>query len=57
MDKLYKLSPSDFKYLWVDCKHCYYRKIKLGSPPPYGVFPTIFSRMNSLLQICTLNWI
>ncbi len=50
MDKLYKLSPSDFKYLWEDCKHCYYRKIKLGIPPPYGAFPAIFGRMNSLLQ-------
>ncbi len=50
MDKLYKLSPSDFKYLWVDCKHCYYRKIKLGISPPYGAFPAIFGRMNSLLQ-------
>lgn len=47
---MYKLSPSDFKYLWADCKHCYYRKIKLGIPPPYGAFPAIFGRMNTLLQ-------
>ncbi len=47
---MYKLSPSDFKYLWEDCKHCYYRKIKLGFPPPSGAFPAIFGRMNSLLQ-------
>lgn len=50
MDKLYKLSPSDFKYLWEDCKHCYYRKIKLGISPPSGAFPAIFGRMNTLLQ-------
>ncbi|MDO8573690.1 MAG: hypothetical protein Q7R77_02975 [Candidatus Daviesbacteria bacterium] len=27
-DTLYKLSPSDFAYLWNDCKHCYYQKVK-----------------------------
>lgn len=50
VDKLYKLSPSDFKYLWEDCKHCYYRKMKFGVSPPTGAFPAIFGRMNSLLQ-------
>ena len=47
---LYKLSPSDFKYLWEDCKHCYYQKIKLGVLPPSGAFPAIFGRLNKLLQ-------
>lgn len=23
---MYKLSPSDFRYLYKDCKHCYYQK-------------------------------
>lgn len=46
---MYKLSPSDFAYLWNDCKHCYYQKVKLGisySSP----FPAMFGRINSLLQ-------
>ncbi len=47
---LYKLSPSDFKYLWEDCKHCYYEKVKLGITPPSGAFPAIFTYMNKLLQ-------
>lgn len=47
---MYKLSPSDFKYLWVDCKHCYYHKVKLGIPPYSGAFPAIFTHMNGLLQ-------
>jgi len=52
MDKkrLYKLSPSDFKYLWEDCKHCYYQKVKLGVAPHSGAFPAIFTYMNKLLQ-------
>lgn len=47
---MYKLSPSDFKYLWEDCKHCYYQKVKLGVPPYSGAFPAIFTHMNNLLQ-------
>ena len=46
---MYKLSPSDFAYLWNDCKHCYYQKVKLGvvySSP----FPAMFGRINGLLQ-------
>ena len=45
----YKLSPSDFKYLWVDCKYCYYQKVKNGVSY-YGPFPAIFGRLNALLQ-------
>lgn len=47
--KLYKLSPSDFGYLWNDCKHCYYHKVKFGITQP-GIFPAMFGRINSLLQ-------
>lgn len=47
---MYKLSPSDFKYLWEDCKHCYYQKVKLGVAPHSGAFPAIFTRLNGLLQ-------
>ena len=46
---MYKLSPSDFAYLWNDCKHCYYQKVKFGitySSP----FPAMFGRINKLLQ-------
>jgi len=47
--KLYKLSPSDFGYLWVECKHCYYQKVKNGIYAP-GIFPSMFGRINKLLQ-------
>lgn len=49
MTQLYKLSPSDFAYLWSECKHCYYQKVKNGitySSP----FPAMFGRINKLLQ-------
>lgn len=50
MANLYKLSPADFKYLWEDCKHCYYQKVRLNVPPHSGAFPAIFTYMNGLLQ-------
>ena len=48
---MYKLSPSDFKYLYEDCKHCYYQKVTgvIKELPSIGM-PGVFTRMNSLLQ-------
>lgn len=48
-DQLYKLSPSDFAYLWEECKHCYYQKVKNGISYS-GLFPAMFTRINKLLQ-------
>ena len=49
-NRLYKLSPSDFRYLLEDCKHCYYRKVIHGVQLPSIGLPGVFSKMNSLLQ-------
>lgn len=46
----YKLSPSDFAYLYQDCKHCYYLKVKKGLDKPRSIMPGVFSAMNSLIQ-------
>lgn len=46
---MHKLSPSDFAYLWEDCKYCYYQKVKFGISHS-GPFPAMFTRINSLLQ-------
>ena len=47
---MYKLSPSDFAYLYEECKLCYYLKIKKGIGRPQGIFPAIFGAINSRLQ-------
>jgi len=47
---MYKLSPSDFAYLYEDCKLCYWLKVKKGIQPPPGIFPGVFSTMNSIVQ-------
>jgi len=46
----YKLSPSDFAYLYEECKCCYYLKIKHGVQRPQLPFPGVFSALNSRLQ-------
>lgn len=52
---MYKLSPSDFKYLYEDCKHCYYQKVKHGITLPTIGLPGVFSKMNSLLQTAIIG--
>lgn len=47
---MYKLSPSDFKYLWEDCKHCFYRKVVHGIELPSIGMPGIFTKMNNQFQ-------
>ncbi len=47
---IYKLSPSDFAYLYEECKCCYYLKIKHGVQRPQMPFPGVFSALNSRLQ-------
>lgn len=47
---IYKLSPSDFAYLWEDCKHCYYQKIKNGIYLPSMPMPGVFSAINTRVQ-------
>lgn len=52
---MFKLSPSDFKYLYEDCKYCYYQKIKYGVSLPSIGMPGVFTKMNSLLQNAILG--
>src|SRR3989344_4282637 len=47
---MYKLSPSDFAYLYEDCKLCYCLKIKHGISLPSMPMPGVFSTMNSIMQ-------
>ena len=47
---MYKLSPSDFAYLYEECKHCYYLKVRRGILRPSSPFPGVFSALNTRLQ-------
>src|SRR5579872_6437683 len=46
----YVLSPSDLTFLWDGCPRCFYLKVKLKYSAPRGVFPSIFSRMDSAMK-------
>lgn len=47
---MFKLSPSDFKYLWEECPHCFYQKVHYNIRQPSIGIPSIFTRMSGLLQ-------
>lgn len=47
---MYKLSPSDFAYLYEECKPCYVLKIKYGIEHPSKPMPAVFGALNSRLQ-------
>ena len=47
---MYKLTPSDFAYLYEECKHCFVLKIKSGIKRPAGIMPAVFGAINSRLQ-------
>lgn len=43
--KVWKLSPSDFGFLWDDCKRCFYLKHVKGFQHPKMPFPGVFSKI------------
>jgi len=47
---MYKLSPSDFAYLYEECKLCYFLKIKNGIYQPSMPMPGVFSAINTRIQ-------
>lgn len=47
---MYKLSPSDFSYLYEECKLCYVLKVKYGIEQPTKPMPAVFGAINSRLQ-------
>lgn len=47
---MYKLSPSDFAYLYEDCKFCYCLKVKEGISQPSMPMPGVFGAINTRLQ-------
>lgn len=46
----YKLSPSDFTFLYEGCKCCYYLKVVHNLAQPSIPIPSIFSKIAGLLK-------
>ena len=47
---MFKLSPSDFAYLYEECKLCYWLKVKKGIYQPSMPMPGVFSAINTRIQ-------
>jgi len=48
--KHFKLSPSDFAFLWEECKRCFYLKVVSGFQRPFGAFPKIFTIIDGQMK-------
>jgi hypothetical protein len=46
----WKLSPSDFGFLWEECKRCFYLKVARGYRRPPGIFPAIFRVIDGCMR-------
>lgn len=44
------LSPSDFGFLWDECKRCYYLQVVQDLRRPRAPFPSIFSKIDSAMK-------
>ena len=50
MAQNWKLSPSDFAFLWQECRRCYYLKVVLGFNRPRSSLPAIFIKIDSIMK-------
>ncbi len=48
----WRLSPSDFAFLWEECKCCFYLKLVHDFPRPRSVMPKIFTVIDSEMKKC-----
>ncbi|MFQ5874584.1 MAG: hypothetical protein ACE5JL_12395, partial [Dehalococcoidia bacterium] len=46
----FRLSPSDFAFLWEECKRCFYLKVAGNYDRPRTPMPSIFKRIESTMQ-------
>lgn len=49
-NKNWKLSPSDFAFLWEECKRCFYLKVVHNFSRPYRPMPKIFIKIDGLMK-------
>lgn len=49
-ERNWKLSPSDFAFLWEDCKRCFYLKVAKEFHRPRSIMPNIFTIIDSEMK-------
>lgn len=50
MANVWKLSPSDFAFLWEECRRCFYLKVARGFQRPRSIMPKIFTNIDSQMK-------
>ena len=50
MSQLFKLSPSDFGFLYDECKRCFYLKVKHRFLRPRSIMPSIFIKIDGIMK-------
>lgn len=57
----YKLSPSDFAFLWEECPRCYYLKVKRGIQRPRSPMAAIYKHAEGAivkrLTLSDISWV
>jgi hypothetical protein len=48
----WKLSPSDFAFLWEECRRCFYLKVVTGFQRPRPAMPKIFNLIDAKMKSC-----
>jgi len=46
----FKLSPSDFGFLWEECRRCFWLKVAGKFPRPRAPFPKIFQAIDGIMK-------
>ena len=50
MSEIFKLSPSDFGFLYDECKKCFYLKVKYNFDRPRSPMPSIFTKIDGIMK-------
>ena len=50
MSEIFKLSPSDFGFLYDECKRCFYLKVKHKFNRPRSIMPSIFIKIDGIMK-------
>lgn len=53
--RMWRLSPSDFAFLWEECKRCFYLKSVVGFQRPRTIMPRIFTLIDSQMKACLMR--
>ena len=49
-ERVWALGPSDFAFLWAECRACFYRKIVLRQTRPRSPFPKVFGVIDRAMK-------